>query len=264
MGAEHDRGSRPDQAVRRQDRCVQPFLPGASRRRHRLPGPQRLGQVDDDADDPRSGQPHRGPCDDLRPPVRQAAQRSPAGGCAAGRQGGARRPVRPQPPAQPGPAVGHPGPPGGRGAGRGGPARGGGPAVQGLLPRHGPAPGHRRRAAGRPPGAAVRRAGQRPRPRGHPVGAQPDEGAGGRGPYGLRLLPPDERDGADRRPPHRDRARPAHGGHERAGLHLPQLRRLRAGAHARQRAAAAREAVGGDHRGRRPCAARAGRRLLPR
>src|SRR5919107_753602 len=51
---------------------------------------------------------------------------------------------------------------------------------------------HGGRAARRPAGAALRRAGQRSRPRGHPVGPQPDEGPRGRGPYGLRLLAPDE------------------------------------------------------------------------
>ena len=42
-----------------------------------------------------------------------------------------------------------------------------------LLARHGPAPRHRRRAARRPADADPRRAGQRPRPRGRPVGPEP-------------------------------------------------------------------------------------------
>ncbi len=234
MGAEHDRGCRPDQALRRQDRSAQPLLPSAARRSHRLPRAQRLGQVDDDAHDPRPGQPHRRTRDHRRPPLSQAAQRRPPGRRAPRRQGGARRPLRPQPPAEPGPAVGHPGPARGRGARRGRPPGRGPAAFQGLLPRHGPAARHRRRAARRPPGAAVRRAGQRPRPRGHPLGAQPDEGARGGGPYRLRLVAPDERDGTDRRPPDRHRARPAALRHEREGLHLGQLGRLRAGADAGQ------------------------------
>lgn len=260
MGAEHDRGSRPDQALRRQDRCVQPFLPGAARVRHRLPGAQRLRQVDDDADDPRPGQPHLGAGDDRRLPVPQAAERSPSGRRAAGRQGGARRSRGPQPSAELGPAVRHPGPPGGRGARRRGPPGRGAEALQGLLARHGAAARHRGRAARRPPGAAVRRARQRPRPRGHPLGPQPDEVARRGGSYGLRLLAPDERDGADRRPPDRDRARSAPRRYERAGLHRGELRGLRAGAHARHRAAVAREALHGAGRGGRPCAVRAGRR----
>ena len=56
--------------------------------------------------------------------------------------------------------------------------RGGEEAVQGVLPRHEPAPRHRRHHARRPEGADVRRAGQRPRPRGHPVDQEPDEGPG--------------------------------------------------------------------------------------
>lgn len=53
MGLEHDRGSRPDQALWREDGRVQPFLPGAARGRHRIPRSQRVGQVDDHAHDSR-------------------------------------------------------------------------------------------------------------------------------------------------------------------------------------------------------------------
>ncbi len=71
----------------------------------------------------------------------------------------------------------------------------------GMSQRLGIAATHARR----PQGADVRRAGQRPRPRGHPVDQEPDEGPGGRGPHGLRLQPPDVGDGEHRRSPDRDR-----------------------------------------------------------
>ena len=131
------------------------------------------------------------------------------------------------------PALRDPGEAGGRGAGRGRPPGRGPAAHEGLLARHGPAARHRHRPARRPPGAAVRRAGQRTRPRGHPLGPQPDAPARLRGPHRLRLLAPDERDGTDRRPPDRDRPGPAAGRHGHPGVHHPQLGRIRSGAHGR-------------------------------
>ena len=67
--------------------------------------------------------------------------------------------------------------------------------------------GHRRGAARRPAGAAVRRADQRARPRRRPVDPRPAAAARRRGPHGAGLEPPDERDAADRRPAGRHRAR---------------------------------------------------------
>ena len=64
-------------------------------------------------------------------------------------------------------------------------------------------------------------------PEGHPLDPEPAEGAGGRGPDGLRLVAPDERDGADRRPPDRDRPRQADRRHERRRVRPPGLRRRR-------------------------------------
>ena len=72
-------------------------------------------------------------------------------------------------------------------------------------------------------------------PEGILLGPQSDEAARRRGPDRLRVLAPDERDGADRRPPHRDRPRPAARGHAHHRLHLAQLRGLRAGAHPARR-----------------------------
>ena len=89
-------------------------------------------------------------------------------------------------------------------------ARIGGPAPgRRLLARHEAAARHRRRAARRPAGADVRRAGQRPGPGGHPLDPRVLPRAGRRRPHRPGLQPPDERDGADRRPPGHHRPRPA-------------------------------------------------------
>ncbi|SCE48058.1 hypothetical protein GA0115253_1057512 [Streptomyces sp. Termitarium-T10T-6] len=259
MGLEHDRGSRPDQALRREDGRGRPFLPGAAGGRHRLPRSQRVGQVHDDAHDPRPGPPHRRSCHHRRPPLPQSAERAAPGRRAAGRQGRARRPHRPQPPAVPGSAGRDPCGPGRRGPRRGRPPGRRQAALQRLLARDGAAARDRGGAAGRSAGAAVRRAGQRSRPGGHPLGPQSDEVARLRGTHGLRLVPPDERDGPHRRPSDRDRARPAALRHERHGLHLRQLRRLRPGPGARGRPRGPAEADGHAHRGGGPGPVGAGR-----
>ena len=53
------------------------------------------------------------------------------------------------------------------------------------------------------------------------------QGPGRRGPDGLRLQPPDERDGADRRAPHRHRPRPADRRHHGRGVHPRRVGRRR-------------------------------------
>ena len=87
-------------------------------------------------------------------------------------------------------------PPGHRGAPADRAGGGRGPPGQRLLARHEAAARHRRRAARRPPGADVRRAGQRPGPGGHPLDPRVLQGAGRPGPHRPGLQPPDERDGA--------------------------------------------------------------------
>jgi ABC-2 type transport system ATP-binding protein len=72
-----------------------------------------------------------------------------------------------------------------------------------LLARDGPAARDRLGAAGRPGDADPRRAGQRARPGRCPLDPQPAARAGRRGPHGVPVLAPDERDGVDGRP--RDR-----------------------------------------------------------
>ena len=131
-------------------------------------------------------------------------------------------------PAVPGADQRHPAQPGRRGHRHRRAGGRGGQAVQGLLARHEPAAGHRRGPARRPGRADVRRAGQRPGPRGDPVDPAAHAVAGRRGPYGVRLQPPDVGDGEHRGPPHRDRPRQADRGlpdgrvHRAAGRRRPR------------------------------------------
>ena len=104
-----------------------------------------------------------------------------------------------------------------------------GQAGREVLPRHGAAPRHRRRAAGRPGRAALRRARQRARPRGHPLGPPPAARPGRTGPDGPRLEPPHHRDVADGRAAGGDRARQPDRGDERRRVHRRRTRRSRSG-----------------------------------
>ncbi len=106
-----------------------------------------------------------------------------------------------------------------------------------VLPGHGPAPGHRDRAARRPADGDARRAGQRPGPRRHPVDPHPAQGPGGRGPHGVRVLAPDERDGDDRRAPRGRRAGQGAGGRVDGRLHRSVLAERRPGGVPRRRPA---------------------------
>ena len=116
----------------------------------------------------------------------------------------------------------HRAPPGRRDAPADRPGGGREPQAQGVLARHEAAARHRRGAARRPAGADVRRAGQRPGHRGHrldpPVHARP----GRRRPHRPGLQPPDERDGADRRPADRHRPRPPDRRHHHRPAHRVQ------------------------------------------
>ena len=160
-----------------------------------------------------------------RPGVPHARGRRPAG-----REGGARGPQRLQPPAVPGTDQQPADVACRRGARAGRAFRRGTQAVQGLLARHEPAARHRGDHARRPAHAHVRRAGERARPRGHPVDQEPHEGAGRRGPHGLRVQPPDVGDGEHRRPPDRDRQGQAHRRLHDGRVHRPLVRCGGAGA----------------------------------
>jgi len=120
-----------------------------------------------------------------------------------------------------------------------------------LLPRDGPTPRHRHRTARRPAHPHPGRAGQRPGSRGHPLDPGPAQGPRRRGPHGIRLLAPDERDGAHRRTSDRHWTGAAHRRCQRDRVH--RRRRPQRGAGTQHRAGAAACAAG-----------RAGRRRLAR
>ena len=152
------------------------------------------------------------------------------GRCTAGGARDPPRPSRPRPPAGARAGQRNPPRPGRRRARDGGARFGRSQARRGLLAGHEPATGHRRRAARRSRGPAARRAGQRPGSRGHHLDPHPPSGPGGRGPHGLVVEPPHERDVDDGAPPDRDRTGPPHRRHQRRRVHPAQLRQLRAGA----------------------------------
>ena len=137
--------------------------------------------------------------------VEQAAPLHEVGG-AAGGQRGPHLPLGVQPPARPGRDAPHPGARVDEVIDLVGLRRGRPQAGRRVLPRHGPAARYRLRAARRPADVILD----------EPVnGLDPEgirwvrdllKGAGGGRADGLRLEPPDERDGADRRA--RDRRRP--------------------------------------------------------
>ena len=175
-------------------------------------GPERLGQVDHHAHDHGARQPDVGDGPRQRHALRRAAVAAARGRRPARRQGLPPRPQRLQPPpaSWPGPttspdrridevldivgltSVAH------QRAGR---------YSLGMGQRLGIASA----LLGDPGGPALRRAHQRARPRGHPLGPPPAARPRRRGPDGVRLQPPDQRDvphgraaGGDR-PRHPDR-----------------------------------------------------------
>ena len=246
------RGTQPDEGLRGQACRRRPHLQRRARHRDRLPRAERLRQVDDDAPDPRPRRAHRG----RRDRQRQALPRPP-GAVARGRRasGGPLRahgPLGLPPPARPRADPRHPEAPRPRADRPRRPARGRRQARRPVLPGDGPAARDRHRAPRRPVHAAPGRAGQRSRPRGHPLDPQPAQGPRRRGPHRLRLVAPDGRDGADGRPPDRDRARQADRRHERRGLRRARLRQGRARPLARASAPARGARATGRHlRGRR-------------
>ena len=142
---------------------------------------------------------------------------------AAGRQGGPHQPLRLQPPPGHGRHAQHPQEARARSHRDDRPGRRGQEEGRRLLARHGAAARHRRGAAGRPADRHPGRAGQRPGPGRRGLGPQPGQVPGLRGPHGLPVQPPDERDGRHRGPPDCDRPRQDHrrcpdpGHHHRQG-----------------------------------------------
>ncbi len=145
-----DRGTRAHQTVRRDDRRQGPVVRRDAGQGDGLPRPERGGQDHHHAADPGPGLPQRWHGQDRRQALREPGLPHARGGRAARRQGGARRSFGLQPPALPGPDQQLAQEASRRGARTGRPDRGGAQADQGVLPRHGPAARHRRRAARRP------------------------------------------------------------------------------------------------------------------
>ena len=169
-------------------------------KRDRLRRPQRGGQVDHDAGDPRPGRRRRGHRADRRAAVREPAPPAHPRRLAARRRRAAPRPQRAIAPAVDGPFAGPDVAPGRRGDRAGRPGVGG--ATQGgrLLAGNAPAAGRRRGDARRPADLDARRAVQRPRSRGNRVDARLPALARRRGPGRVRLQPPDERVAGHGRP----------------------------------------------------------------
>ncbi len=208
------RGARSDQAVRFLHRRRPPRLRGRAGTDHRVPRPERQRQDDDPAHAARSRACHGRHGDHRRPPLRRDPQ--PAH----------RRRVRPrgdelppgthrtQPPARPGRCGRRAGLARRRAARARRHPRGRTPAGGRLLDGHAPAAGPRRRPPRRPSRHHPRRAGQRPRPRGHPLAARLPAPPRRRGPDPAHLQPHALRGRADgrRRRHHRQRStgRPGH------------------------------------------------------
>ncbi len=197
-GRRSDRRTGSVQALRREGRRRRSLLRGAARSCHGFPRPERSRQVNDDAVDhgPGRARPRLG--DRLRPPVPQPRLAASRSGRAPGSAVGPSRPQRLRASADAGPDQQHREEPRRRGARDRRPDLGGPPARRPVLPRHGPATGHRRGAPGRSGSPAVRRAGERPGHRRDPLGAPAAAGPGRRRAHRLCLKPPDERAGADR------------------------------------------------------------------
>src|SRR5690349_6947986 len=215
----HDRDPRTDQAVRAHHRRLGPDVHRPARHGHRLPRAERRREVHHDAHDPRPGRADQRLGHGQRPAAAGARRAAARGRRHAGPAGGAPVPQRLPPPARARPDHRHPPVPGGRGDRRGRAALGGGPAGRQVLPRHGAAARHRRRAARRPGHRGAGRAGERAGRRGHPVDARDAGRTSGPGQDGLRLLAPDERDRADRHAPDRHRHGPSDRRHQRDRVH---------------------------------------------
>ena len=204
-----DRCAGADEGLRRQ----------AGRRRarlHRQAGcrdgvsrAERVREVDDDAADPGARCSHLGRDDGQREALSRPRRSAARGRCAPRSAVGAHRPLRLQPPARARPDPRHSPFPRRRADRPRRPSGGCAQASRQVLARDGAAARDRVGADRRPADRDARRAGQRARPGRDPLDAQPPARVGSRGTNGVRLLPPDERDGVDRRPPDRGRPRPA-------------------------------------------------------
>ena len=247
-----DRSGPADQALRSGHRRRRPELHGSPWHGDRVPRPERRRQDHHAARAPRPRGAHVRHGPDRRPPLPGVRPPAAPGRVAAGRDRPARGTRRLVPPARPRAEQRHRRAPGQGGAGADRARVGRRPADRGVLAWHEAAARHRGGAAGRSAGAAARRAGQRAGPGRHPLDPPAAAGDGRRGPHDRGLQPPDERDGADRRSPHRHRARQAARGHLHGGVRV-QDRAGRAGpvAQGRRSSRACSPPRGGRQPGRR-------------
>ena len=201
----------------------------AARPGHGLPRSQRVGQVHHHAHGDGARPARRRERHGRRPPLPRPAVAAPRGRWTARVQGRAPRTQRLQPSVGVGPDQRHRPRARRRAARAGGAGRGGAQASREVLAGHDPAARHRRGTPRRSRGAAVRRAHQRARSRGHPVGADAAQAPGGGGAGGVRVEPSHERDGAHRRSPRRDRPGQAHRRPARGRRSWPRARGHRSG-----------------------------------
>ena len=192
----HDRRRRTDQALRPHRGRRPPELRGDPGRGHRVPGAQRVGQVDDHAHDHGARQPDVGDGPGQRQAVRRAPVAAARGGRAPRCQGLPPGPERLRPSAVPGPVQRHPPRPRSTRCS----TSWGSP----RWPTSGPA--STRSAWGSASGSPPRCSGipgvllfDEPinglDPEGHPLGPLPAARPGRRGADRVRLQPPDQRDG---------------------------------------------------------------------
>ncbi|EOD66677.1 two-component system response regulator [Amycolatopsis vancoresmycina DSM 44592] len=212
-GVEDDRSTSGVQTLRRQDRRRRCHVHGETRGGDRVPRPERRREVHHHPDDHGAGRADVRVGHGQRQGLRPAPGAAAGGGGAAGGRGRPHGTVGVPPPARASAHHRHPAAAGGRGARPGGAGRRRAPPGRRVLARHGAAARRGHRAARRSGHAGARRTRQRPRPAGHPLDPEPAAPPRGRGPHGVRVLAPDERDGADRGAPRRDRQGQAHRRH---------------------------------------------------
>src|SRR5699024_1572693 len=187
-----DRGTRPDQTFRRQDRSRQPIVPGPTGARHRVPRAERRGQVHHDADDPGTRPPLERKCPRRRQAIRATHESDARDRCPA--RGQIRPPgaQRLQPPVVPGTSRRHSEAPGTRGTGTRRITGRGEASHRWVLARNVTTTRTGTGTARRPTNPDARRTGQRARPRGHPLGSRTAQESRRGGTLRVRLEPSDE------------------------------------------------------------------------
>src|SRR5579862_7595690 len=222
-----DRGEGPHEVLRKEAGGRPAELHRTPRSCDRIPRPQRVREVDDDAHGDGARQSAGWNRHRERPTLPRAQLAVATGRGAPRGQGHPPRPKCPESPSHARCDEPHRRCPGRGDAGSCRAHRCRQPAGGQVLAWHGPAPGYRRRAARRPGGVALRRAGQRPRPRRDPLGAQPAARSRQRRPDRLCLQSSHERDGPHGRRGRRDRPRQTDRADARERAHGFERRRER-------------------------------------